>query len=136
MEEKTERRARAERRAKTERRTQPERRLAERRKAPDRRVIADRRITADRRGEIAPPRPKQPVRLPRRVTDREKLTEMVRTLTETLPTVTNFLAAATQHARACQKGDLLMQAMRARAAFGSLGDAIRDGEAHLKRFRG
>jgi hypothetical protein len=66
------------------------------------------------------------------MSDRDKLEELVRTLTETLPNVTNFLASATQHARACQKGDLLMQALRARATFGTLGEAVRDGEAHVK----
>jgi hypothetical protein len=66
------------------------------------------------------------------MSDRDRLEKMVRALAETLPNVTNFLASATQHARACQKGDLLMQALRARAAFGTLGEAVRDGEAHVR----
>ena len=109
---------------------------SERREASERRARAERRSAAERRGDgspaVAPVKQQQSVPPARKVSDREKLEELVRTLSETLPNVTNFLASATQHARACQKGDLLMQALRARAVFGTLAEAVRDGEAHVK----
>jgi hypothetical protein len=132
----SERRKASDRRARAERRAAADRRRHERREGAERRALADRRSAADRRGDgnrAAAAVKQQPVVAPaRKMSDRDKLEELVRTLTETLPNVTNFLASATQHARACQKGDLLMQALRARATFGTLGEAVRDGEAHVK----
>jgi hypothetical protein len=121
----------------SERRKSSDRRTpSERRADPERRQLIERRML-DRRanghGENGSAKAAQMVVVPREVSDREKLTEMLLKLAETLPAITNFLASATQHARACQKGDLLMQAMRAKAAFCSLGNIARDGEAHMKQ---
>jgi hypothetical protein len=116
--------------------TSERRKASDRRARAERRARADRRDAAERRGDgsrAAAVVKQQPfVALARKVSDRTKLEELVRTLLETVPNVANFLASATQHARACQKGDLLMQALRARAVFGTLTEAARDGETHVK----